>query len=342
MGKCVINIDWLQYSGKTSLDLCSVTAGLERVYTVERSKYGNKFFKQTCFLTLEKEPIATIMYEPHSGILDAKLVNIKIDNRLLYDCNLWKNVHLINELLYLDDINISRLDLCADFNTFANGMQPKDVIFNLANHYFRKVGKSKFSIYGVQTRAGLVYNGIRYGVHGSEIAIYLYNKSLELKTQTYKPYIVERWKDFGLSVDSVWRLEVSLHPKAKTYNDKESGVSYDLTLTVLETDMVNLYFLFALKSFRIVDILHYSGQNITRAPLIPLLNFEQSLFATSKLQPLYRHSNRSTYDKGIANYLNDFEQTRLYENNDLLMSGEDITILRRSSAVLRRLLCMNN
>lgn len=332
----LVSIDWLQFCGKCNR-FDDISRILSEKYQVNKSEYGNKYYKNVLFISLNKEPLFTIMFEPHSRIIDSKEVNVRIDNRLLYDSNLWTVIDNVISSLYLYDIHVTRVDLCNDFNLFANGQEPKEVIFNLANHIYRKIGKAKFALYGIQTKNSLLYNGVRYGVHGSEISVYLYNKSLEMKEKVNKPYIVERWLDYGLDVNKVWRLEISLMPKNHEYTDKESGELFVISLDTLRHNFITLFYMFCNKHFRIIDITKIHDSNISRAKPLDLLNFANNN-SSQKLTRISKLSNSTTYDKGIINYLSDFENTKLYEITDLALSNEEITILKRSSILLRRLL----
>lgn len=340
MFECFINIDWLQFSGNSACFCDTYLGNLSNYFNCEKSKYGNRYYKQVYDISLDKEKICVLMFEPCSSILKPNQVNIKLDNRLLYAHNLWYYVELICDLLHLKDINLSRFDICADFNCFGNGADPYFIISNLASNAYRKIGKSKFAIYGYQSSKKNTYTGIRYGVHNSELSIYLYNKSLELKEKVYKPYIVERWKEYNINTEMpVWRLEISLHPEVKEYYDKNSGLTYSLNFDTLKNNLVELYFFLANKNFRIVDNSTFSDSNISRRQTLPLLQFRSNGMITSNARPLYKHNISTTYDKGIKNYLSNFERTKLYELNDLLFT-DDITTLKRAAGVLKRLLRM--
>lgn len=332
----VINIDWLQFCGKTTFTQ-DIEKVLSIVWNVELAQYGNRYYKKVWHLSKDKEPLFCLMTEPHSTIIDNLEINVRVDNRLLYNNDLWACIDKLINMLQITNINVTRCDICNDFNLFANGMHAKDVIFELANHKYRKVGKSKFAIYGIQTKSGLIYNGIRYGVHGSELSVYLYNKTLELKEKVYKPYIVERWLDFGLNPADVWRLELSLMPKSRLFVDKKTGESYTIDLETLRTAFVKLYYLLVAKHFKVIDITSLTDSNISRAVALPLLEFSDNK-SSAALTRVSCLSNSTNYDKGIINYLDKFEDTKLFEQLDVELSNEDISILRRSSILLRRLL----
>ena len=190
-------------------------------------------------------------------------------------------------------------------------MYPLTLIKGLAAHTLRKVGKSKFALYGVQSSKGNFYTGIRYGVHGSDESIYLYNKSLELSQKVDKPYIRDCWVNANLDAHNVWRLEVSLNPKVKQYVSRETGNIVSLSLDTLFDNLPALYNCLVLRLWQIVPV-ERTDSNVSRARRLPLINVTSAY----PLCPLREVSNSSAYDKGVINYLRNFTDKHFIEERD--------------------------
>ena len=110
---------------------------------------------------------------------------------------------------------ISRVDVCCDLTIFDNGMKPQD----LANKYMKdkiwKVHQSHMAPYtedgddtwripihlgahGKETKTGRTWNSLKWGSPKSALSTKLYNKTLELETNTGKFYIKDTWVKAGL------------------------------------------------------------------------------------------------------------------------------------------------
>lgn len=342
----VFNIDWAQFYFVCPVKPIERLEYLSHYYAVKKLQYGNKYYAncyEVCDKVNENIRFGHLSICPHSSILDANGGIIKIDNRILYDRTLLLGfLDAFAELMqfYPEDYKVSRLDLCLDFNEFLNDLHPHQVISDFAGNKLRKIGKSKFALYGTQFKgAYMKYSGLRFGVHGSEMSIYLYNKTLELKEKENKPYIVEKWQEFGLDVDNVWRLELSLSPKTPLYVDKTTGEQFKIDYFLLkDVEKLNrFYYLVATKQFRFCRVEEMKGQNISRQKPLPLIssNFQNSV------SPLYNHSNSTTYDKGIYNYLRKFVDTHLIDEIKEEQKRTYDIALNESAYIIKRLLKLN-
>lgn len=336
MHKSVINIDWLALHVELDKLFSDYTERLNTYYKLEMHPYGTRFYKHVVDVSRDKELCFTICYEPYSPILKERGISIKVSNRQLYSNILWDELGRFTALLNrkLDDLIVTRCDICADFNYFSNGMLPCVVVEQLAKQNFARVGKGKFALYGLQTSAGHIYNGIRFGAHGSESSIYLYNKSLELKEKVYKPYIVERWQEHQLDCGHVWRLEISLNPTTCDFFDRLTGDTFKLDCILLRDNLQAFYLMLANKYFRIYDKSQQTDTNVSRKKCLNLLSWVY--IRATNISPLRKVSNHSTYDKGVINYLGKFMNEKLTEDADNIINHKDI--LYKAACVIRRCL----
>lgn len=255
------------------------------VYKVE--DYGTRQFRHLCRVMLPndhggKDEFAEIQYEPCSTIIDPRAVIVRFVNRVLYLPNFWD---LASNLLVDNGFrfhNVSRCDICADFNKFES-LAPLALIRGFANKSLRHVGRGVGAMYfdhGVKkipgTRYkeyGVNYTGLSFGTHSSDARVYLYNKTFELQTQADKPYIRDTWRCAGLDVSDVWRLEVSIKSKACTFTDKTTGGKVTITNSWLSNReiMAATFHTFVRKLFAFVS--NRPGiTNITREPRIRLFD----------------------------------------------------------------------
>lgn len=287
--KYALSIDWLAF-------YCESDSGMldESVdkYEYEHAPHGTRQFKQLVYCSLNREQFAEVQQEPCSHILKPKTMIVKFCNRFLYHVNLWYYVSEFMELHGLRILNVSRVDLCADFNTFYNGLQPITLIKGFLNSYYRHVGRGNGSAYfnhfsrkeGKCSKSYLNYTGLKFGSRESAATVYLYNKSFELLTVHDKPHIRKLWDKVGL-VNSkdvpVWRLEVSITSKGMKFKNKDTKEEICISNNVLSenSDLSIIYHTFVNSLFSFVK--NREGiTNISREPRVQLFNSEPYITRT--------------------------------------------------------------
>lgn len=276
-------IDWLALyceSASGSIDLdCDV-------YEYEKAPHGTRQFAELYKVVYLGELFAEVQQFPHSGVLKGRTLIVKFANRQLYLQEFWGRVSRFLHAHALRLLNISRLDICADFNTFADDYAPARFIEDFLASRIRHVGRGQGGAYfdhGARKETGcsisyVNFSGLFFGSRESESRAYLYNKSFELATQGDKPYIRDMWRQVGLINDrehDVWRLEISLKSKAMEFRDKATDELVSITLDAIQDNrfLSRIYFAFvtALWSF----IVNREGiTNVTREPRIELFNGE--------------------------------------------------------------------
>lgn len=282
--KYALSIDWL--SLYCQADTGEISQHVER-YGYILAPHGTRQFKQLITVTMDGEDFVEVQQIPCSSILKPRTLIVKVCNRHLYSAGLWYKLNCFLEWNKLQVLNVSRCDICADFNIFHNNLQPITLIRKFLNSEFRHIGRgignAHFNHFakreGKVSKSYLNYTGLSFGSNESAARAYLYNKSFELLTVKDKPYIRQLWKECGLTNTpdcSVWRLEISIKSKGMHFADKETAQKYTISNSALqEKSFVSLIFhTFARALFSFVR--NREGiTNISREPRIQLFNGEE-------------------------------------------------------------------
>ena len=249
-------------------------------------QYGTRQFAKLYKVSIPNaeggwDDFAEIQAHPHAGILYKHSVVVRFVNRVLYLPDFWE---LAQRLLSDNDFafrNISRIDICADFNQFAT-IPPLTLIEDFAAKKLRHIGRGVGAIFfNHEVRRGeygVHPTGLTFGTHASDAHVYLYNKSFELLTQKDKPYIRDLWKSIGLDIRNVWRLEVSIKSKGVTFKDRTSGNEVTIGTNVLDkqdtaqyAELTKIYHTFVRKLFSFIKN-RPNISNVTREPRIVLFD----------------------------------------------------------------------
>lgn len=280
-----ISIDWLAlFCSAVDGQFCQVSRGdvgavCSTDYEYKIAPYGTRQFRHLAAVSYKGDLICEVQYEPCSSILRGDSVIVKFANRLLYQPNLWLVVDNFLRDHSLAVRGISRVDVCADFNKFET-YEPvqlvSDFLASKIRHKGKGIGAAYFNHFGKRVQgfsvACLQYSGLTFGSRESDARAYLYNKSLELRTQTDKPYIRNFWKSSGLNtVADVWRLEISIKSGGVKFRDKRTGdvITYDAKMLHSTGNLCDLFYTYAKKLFSFV-VNRPGITNITREPLITL------------------------------------------------------------------------
>lgn len=133
----LISCDWFQYccinqSGfipQTSTRLITDAQdsnGEIIVFDVVDPKEFHPIYKQSVTLRYKGEDIVHVHYQPQSLNIQQNFVAVKVANRILYTGRWGFYLHTAIKALRLQINNITRLDLCLDFQKFANDVTPHD------------------------------------------------------------------------------------------------------------------------------------------------------------------------------------------------------------------------
>lgn len=176
-------------------------------------------------------PFCEILHHPRSPILHPCSASLKVANLRLYEADWFE---LLRALCFAANIryrNVTRVDVCADFNTFRGGRSPERLLQKYLTQKVLKIGKDTFSVYGrnkVIDKDGYAkppqIDSVTWGKIESGRQHSIYNKSLELRQVKFKPWIYDTWKRAGLNPEEVWRAEIRIKDKGKTMQLIDGGL----------------------------------------------------------------------------------------------------------------------
>lgn len=244
--KC-INLDWLSVYCLEPKGYVMDAAYYKKLgWSVEEREYGTPQYREKFTLMNGRHPFLEIERNPYSlkqngGIFEPGSCHIRLANRTLYQPNpVQQLTNFIIKYGY-EYKGISRVDVCCDLTIFDNGMKPQD----LANKYMKdkiwKVHQSKIDAHssdgddswripihlgahGRETKTGRTWNSLKWGSPKSALSTKLYNKTLELETNTGKFYIKDAWVKAGLCDLQKVRYEYR-NPKTKEIEIRSKQIS---------------------------------------------------------------------------------------------------------------------
>lgn len=235
----IVNIDWL------SLYCSGIMCTTYNDFIYEKQPHGTPQFAELYNIIdkLRNQIVAQLERQPYSEIIPKDAVIVKFTNRILYEPDWQTYVTFVCDMLHLKINAISRIDICADFNKFKNGLEPSTFIKRFLNDELVRLRKTKFTVMGEQ-RGMQHYSYLRIGDRNSEVSAYLYNKTLELQEVKNKPWIRQNWAVNGLDDEhDVWRLEFSLRNKQMKYVLLKDDIEFRLDLDFIKTNGIleNIY-----------------------------------------------------------------------------------------------------
>ena len=308
MVSSIISIDWLQIYADVSLLKYSDE------YEAKILDYGTKNFEILEEVYLQGSLFCSVQRKPRSEIIKSHTAVIKFENSLLYFADAETIIATFLRECEIHLLSITRIDLAVDFKKFKNGLLPQSLIKGFMKEKFLKNGRGRYTLIGSQKNV-LDVSYLRFGTKSSDVNVYLYNKSLEMKEKVYKPYIAERWNQLeGSPLQDVWRLEFSLTAKATTFIDEQTGEIQTITLNTFSNTKQQKEIISALEK-RYFEFKVNDGQkNKTRMKRLLLLDLEQTTFTNRYLpagSDIYKRDkilmkNLYTLDKehrDIPNYL---------------------------------------
>ena len=220
MTNCIA-IDWLQLH--VSVPFRNYEQVKSRFFDVIKAPLQTQSFKALYYIHDKQtgEEVAVMAAEPRNEMcMQENSAIIKIVNKFLYQQNFSHFVRLVLQDLQLSFINITRLDIAYDFQTFLN-MSVREFCHSLDSNLFLKEHKCKSRTTKTTTSVekGQLTGGIeslKFGLETSKVNYQLYNKTLEMSQKTFKPWIAEHWQSNGYDgIQEVWRLEFSLHSDSR-------------------------------------------------------------------------------------------------------------------------------
>lgn len=246
MKRC-INLDWLEVHCIEFRENEQLDANYFRqFYVVKERAYGTPQYQEMFTLYIYEKPFLEIRRNPYSlkkngGIFDDGSCHIRLCNETCY------TEHPIDDLrrfllrFKYTYKNITRIDICVDFNHFDKGDNPQKFLNDYLKLKYRKINQCNIASYGKDKWDTMDWNSVHWGTPNSPVSTKFYNKSLELKEKKDKIYIKQAWIDAGLNPENVWRVEFSINSKIRDYVHTESGEMFKHTLSCYDTKEKLIY-----------------------------------------------------------------------------------------------------
>lgn len=214
----LLNNDWLA----ESITLSGEERKPPKGYKWMEYDGTNVWSRRRCLFNEYGDKVFTLLDKPKSSIIRPDAGLFEVANEWLYHgIGVKKVENLLHYCVKYKCTGLSRLDLAMDFEP---NEKQKSVIMGLSQGSMYVSGKrSGSSFWSTNTdewmpecwRGKAIPHCQSWGHKTTAIKWKLYYKSKELRDAGKgwfdKPYIVDQWREAGLDVNSVWRLEVSIH-----------------------------------------------------------------------------------------------------------------------------------
>lgn len=352
----LVNCDWLQFWCLFST-FDPERWSRETNYKVVNTHRGTRVFKEVWKVTEKSaytssrrdEPFAVMACRPHSPLIDAKMVLVKIENRPLYHANLYRRIVLMLQGFGFEYKAITRLDICCDFVRFADGSHPMDLLERYHTNKWLKTGSRSYCRWNTAPYTATtapyklgakladsqhVTHSASWGGAKSDCHVKMYNKSREIKVESGKQYIRRWWAQNGLqTADDVWRVEFSVSGRSRALIDNRTGELVQVSL--LEACSLK----YQVATFMALADRHFSfydaGSAVNRKHMqrVELFRLPSDVSFSTITMPSHPNPTRTT--KVCMNYLATLpEQVNLsaFCNSDL----------EASSAIYRCLVVLSN
>lgn len=231
----VVNVDWLQvFCHDGNKGFLNYEYFEKSAYEFKLLPHGSRHFKEIWeVIDCDGDKYAVIQRVPHSRIISADGCIIQLCNRELYKSNFASEFLVFLASHKFKYKSISRLDICFDSNYLYRKKSHSSLIKDIMSGVVLKNNQAKVSWnFSAIADVGkpMVCNSCSFGSKSSSVSTKMYNKTLEMKEQKNKPYIVESWVYNGLDIDrDVWRIEISIKSDATTTIRSESGEIFRLS-----------------------------------------------------------------------------------------------------------------
>lgn len=214
--KFCVNCDWLAFS--VHLQEHEPEIMCPEGLRIELCQGNNVFEHRALVFDGRGAKYMTLLWKPYSKVLPANLMTCQVANEFLYLPAGQGIKWAYNDLRQIVDCTfnaVGRIDICIDFEASPERM---DFIKHLNSGHYYAQHKSEGSTWWHEVAEGdykhKQLHCLTWGSTKSEIKVKLYHKSREQGLiggdQPEKPWIVDEWKEAGMDIHNVWRLEFSL------------------------------------------------------------------------------------------------------------------------------------
>lgn len=214
--KFCVNCDWLSFSVHLREPEPEIMCpdGLR----IELCQGNNVFEHRAMVFDSRGAKYLTLLWKPYSKVLPANLMTCQVANEFLYLPAGQGIKWAFEDLQRIVDCTfnaVGRIDICIDWEANDNRLE---FLKHLNSGHYYAQHKSEGSTWWHEVSDGdhkhKQLHCLTWGSSKSEIKVKIYHKSREqglINGDTpEKPWIVEEWKQNGIDIRNVWRLEFSM------------------------------------------------------------------------------------------------------------------------------------
>lgn len=333
----VISCDWLQLFGtlegnfdesKTLRSVIPLPDGNFPEFYFQKAHEFMHGYRRHVSVCWKGADVCSLSWQPADNRIRRDGCALKVSNNLLYYSEWWHVLVCFIDCVHFRFNNITRVDLCCDFNSFERGLLPqtfiRDYIFKKGKQTYVRIGSNNGVLHFSTSETQTNFNTLRFGSRQSGVSVYLYNKSLEMRQQKFKPYIVELWKLNGLSYldprKPVYRLEISISSKGLNLLQTETGEIFKLLPQFLSSEqrLLDIFQIFANKFFRF-KVVDTTRPLVKRQNLPDAVLFDFSGCPSVRPRTLYRFADSGRTERLIEKRLRSAANT--LQGDDSLLSS---------------------
>lgn len=179
----------------------------------------NMFKKRAILYDGNGDKVITLLWLPHSSIIDARNMLVEVANPLLYNNKYLHLPDLLQSIHTNTWVSLSRLDLATDFQPTIVQSQVIDMLQQGSVYVQGKQDGTMWHHYNLAAKyVTREPHQLAWGHKSSQIKWKLYNKTKEIfettptgRTWCNKPYIADMWRRNGFNPQlETWRVECSI------------------------------------------------------------------------------------------------------------------------------------
>lgn len=374
---CAVAIDWLECfceSRRPFLQEPPVTR-----FSWEQKPFGSKMWEHIFEVFYSDdgsqfEPFAVVCSCLHGKAQQPRACSVKIANEQLYKPTLWARFFQFVQEYEIQIVNLSRIDLAADFIYLYGRVSGRQLVNNIKSCRWWKCGTAKVSehyfmpysvrwdfdpddmdvdMFAQNGKIELKTESMTFGTKASFAQVCLYDKTCEIERHSVdgvcaKEYIRDTWKQAGVYDEKrhTWRIEIRLNSKALTIRDytRSEGLRPVNITDIMPDRLVSTFLAAADVWFRLVDVTRGDPNFTITSDFIETNRRKKNRFPKVTLwkrsdfrTEFCSRPHQETASRFVKSMINRLERTaRDFDTNKIPRARtEDPHVLREAAHVLR-------
>lgn len=236
------NIPLISNSSTPNINGNKMCFHYDQHWYIEHQFGGTKMYKHIADLYFDDNKIGEFLFLHRKRYMKPELINFKFENNVLYQKNYHELIDTIIEVLKLEFLYISHIDIavdCIDHN----------LMKYVNNYLFRTENGKEYNTRhkGKVKRENILTNvdsKMLWGNINSDKYIKIYNKTAEIENNNnIKKYITECWLANGMLTEnkSVERFELTLKQKHAKLLDYNKLSDSDYLASIMQTHCKNFF-----------------------------------------------------------------------------------------------------